>query len=103
MNNKEKVNDPIDMLFSEENCDDLVLYDEEGKESKFMQIALISLDEESYALLKPLFIVNGLSEDAALVFAIDKEERKLRLTLDEEIVDKVFNEYYQIFNETTKL
>ena len=45
--------DIIDMLYDEENEENIVLYDETGKEVEFEQIALIPLEERSYVIQHP--------------------------------------------------
>ena len=44
----------IDKILDENNSDPVVLYDENNKETKFEQVAVIPLDEKLYVLLKPI-------------------------------------------------
>lgn len=91
----------IEMLLDEKNTDNIVLYDENNKETEFEQVAIIPVDDKIYAILKPVTEIAGVNEDEALVFAIEEldDEEVLVIVDDEEIVDKVFNEYYALLKE----
>ena len=87
---------PIDALFDEENCENIILFNEKGEEIAFEQIALIPLNEKTYAILKPVQPIEGLGENEALVFSIEETENGeeyLMLTLDEKTIDDVFKVY----------
>ena len=90
---------PIDQLFDEENEEPIILYDDNDKESRFDQIALIPLEDKCYAILKPLFEVEGMEEDEALVFFIDEENDVLTVVDDEELGNRVFEEFYKLLDE----
>lgn len=91
----------IEMLLDEKNTENIVLYDENNKETEFEQVAIIPVDDKIYAILKPVTEIAGVNEDEALVFAIEEldDEEVLVIVDDEEIVDKVFNEYYALLKE----
>ena len=88
---------PIDALFDEENCDPIILFNENGKEISFEQVALIPFNKKVYAILKPIIPMEGVGENEALVFSIELDqetnEEYLLLTADEEIIDEVFKVY----------
>lgn|SRR5690554_1237499 len=88
----------IELLLDEENTDNIKLYDENNKETEFEQIAIIPIDERVYAILKPVTEIVGVSDDEAIVFVIEEveDEEVLVIVDDEDIVDKVFNEYYAL-------
>lgn len=92
---------PIDMLLDENNTDPIVLYNENNEEVSFEQIALIPLDEQVYAILKPLGDFEGVGEDEALVFTIAEDDGEDVLVVEdrEEIIDAVFEEYYAMLAE----
>lgn len=92
---------PIDMLFDENNKDNIVLYDDQNNEVEFEQIALIPVEEKIYAILRPLGGEEPLAEDEALVFAIEEveDEDVLIPEENEEVVDAVFNKYYELLKE----
>ena len=88
--------DPIEMLYDDNNTDNITLYNEEGEAIEFEQIALIPLDERDFAILRPVEAPEGMAEDEAFVFAIEEVdgEEDLILVEDDDIVDAVFEEYY---------
>ena len=88
--------DPIEMLYDDNNTDNITLYNEEGEAIEFEQIALIPLDERDFAILRPVEAPEGMGEDEAFVFAIEEVdgEEDLILVEDDDIVDAVFEEYY---------
>ena len=89
---------PIDMLL-DENCDEnIVMYNANNEKVEFEQIALIPINSKTYAILKPVSDVPGISEDEALVFVIDEEDDEdcLLIVEDDNVVDAVFEEYYNM-------
>jgi len=92
---------PIDMLFDENNKDNIILYDDKNNEVEFEQIALIPIEEKVYAILRPLGGDEPLAEDEALVFAIEEvdDEDVLIPEEDNDVVDEVFNKYYELLKE----
>ena len=92
---------PIDMLLDENNTENIKLYNEENQEVEFEQIALVPIDNKTYAILKPVVSMEGIAEDEALVFVIDEidDEDCLVIVEDDAIVDKVFEEYYKMLKE----
>ena len=91
----------IDKILDENNNDPIVLYDENNKETKFDQVAVIPLYEKVYVILKPLTKIVGLADDEALVFVIEEidDEDCLVIVDDMKIVDEVFKEYYELLTQ----
>ena len=91
----------IDKILDENNSDPIVLYDENNKETKFDQVAVIPLYEKVYVILKPLTKIVGLADDEALVFVIEEidDEDCLVIVDDMKIVDEVFKEYYELLKQ----
>ena len=91
----------IDKILDENNDDPIVLYDENNKETKFDQVAVIPLYEKVYVILKPLTKIAGLADDEALVFVIEEidDEDCLVIEDDMKIVDEVFKEYYELLKQ----
>lgn len=89
---------PIDMLLDEDNDDNIVLFNESNQPVEFEQIALVPIQDCVYALLKPILSMQGIADDEALVFAIEEVDNEERFVIveDDEIVDKVFEEYYEM-------
>lgn len=97
----EKEISQIEMLLDETNTDNIKLFDENNKETEFEQVAIIPIDDKIYAILKPVTEIVGVNDDEALVFMIEEidDEEVLVIVDDEDIVDKVFNEYYALLKE----
>ena len=94
--------DLLDILLDEDNEEPIKLYDENGKEYKFDQVALIPIDEKLYAILKPIDKIKGIEDDEAIVFAVNEkegEETTLIVETDESIAMRVFDEYYKLLDE----
>ena len=93
---------PIDALYDENNNDAIILFNENGEEIAFEQVAIIPISEKVYAILKPIQPMDGVGEDEGLVFSIeqnDEGEEYLMLTVDEEIIDAVFTVYDALVSE----
>ena len=106
--NEKEVKSPIDCLFDEDNTDPISLFNEKGEEVQFEQIALIPLEEDIYAILKPMKEIEGVGEDEALVFEIKETEEDaetgehsefLELVGDIDIIDRVFEVYNKLMDE----
>ena len=92
---------PIDMLLDENNTDNIKLFNEDNQEVEFEQIALVPFEEKTYAILKPVNVIDGIGEDEALVFVIEEidDEECLVIVEDDIIIDKVFEDYYQMLKD----
>lgn len=91
----------IDRLLDENDEEPVTLYDENDKETEFEQVAIIPLDEKIYVILKPITKIEGVADDEGLVFVIEEidDEDMLVLVDDDEIINKVFDVYYQLLKE----
>ena len=97
----EDVKNPIDMILDPECEDNITLYDEGNNATEFEQVAVIPLDEKVYVILKPVTKILGVNDDEALVFVIEEieDEDAIVLADSEEVVDRVFEEYYKLLDE----
>ena len=88
-------------LLDPECDDDITLYDEDGNETVFGQVAIIPMDEKIYAILTPITPIEGVGEDEGIVFLLDEidDEEALSIVLEEDIVDRVFDEYEKLCEE----
>ena len=91
----------IDKLLDEENDDPITLYNENGDEVQFDQVAVIPMDDVVYVILCPITPMEGVGEDEGVVFAIEEKDDEECLTLitEDEIIDKVFAEYEALVAE----
>ena len=81
----------------------VTLKGQDGEEVDFIDIAGISLDSGYYAILQPVNLFEGMEEDEALVFRVDKLENgedKFTFVADDMIVDEVFAEYGRLIDES---
>ena len=92
---------PIEKIFSEDNNDNVVLYNGEDKPVEFEQVAIVPLDDKDYCILKPVVPFEGMEENDAIVFVLNEndDEPSLEVETDEAIVDKVFDVYYEMLEE----
>lgn len=94
---------PIEKIFSEDNNENVVLYNGEDKSVEFEQIAVVPLEDNDYCILKPVVPFDGMTEKDALVFRLVEDEEEgtasIELEQDEEVVDQVFDVYYQLLDE----
>lgn len=92
----------LDVLLDENNNEPIVLYDENDKPIKFDQVAIIPMDEDLYAILKPIEPMENVADDEAIVFVI-KEDKDgdpvVELETDEAKAMQVFEEYYKLLDE----
>jgi hypothetical protein len=101
---KEEEKNPIERLFDENDTSPISLYNEKGEAVKFDQIAIIPVEEQIFAILKPVDPMEGLNDDEALVFEIvepedEDEEDYLNLVSDIDLIDKVFEAYNKLMDE----
>lgn len=88
-----------------DNNDDysvLTLVAENGEKIEFERIACIALRGTLYLILKPLQLLDGMSEDEAFVFKTHQDrngEDRYDIELDEDVIDQVFEEYYRLLDE----
>lgn len=96
-----KIKDPIKQILDENNKENIILYDPDGKEIEFEQVALIPLEETKllYAILIPTTPMQGVNAGEGVLFAIDEEKYDLSLVTDEKIIDKVLEVYKEIIGD----
>ena len=92
----------LDILLDEDNKEPIVLVDGKGKRISFEQIAVIPYKERIYAVLKPVENIEGIADDEAIVFYVDAtgEEPVLMVETDEKTAIAVFDEYYNLLDES---
>ena len=79
----------------------IVLKNSEGEEIEFVNVAGIALEEGYFMILQPKELLPDMADDEALVFELkrlDNGEEGFNIVLDDEIVDKVFEEYYRLLD-----
>ena len=100
MKDEQKV---IEQLLDEENTDNVILYDGDNNPLEFMQVALIPIKDDTYAVLKPISHIDGVEEDEVIVFKFveddDEQEDHLEVVVDDKINDLVLKELNKLLNK----
>lgn len=94
-------NNKKEELYNEEDSI-IVLTSQDGEDIPFSEIAGISLDGNFYVILQPVELFEGMGEDEAIVFKVtrgDDQSDSFTVELDDEVVDRVFKEYYKLLDE----
>ena len=102
---KDKIVNPIDALFDPENSDNIFLYNDKDEPVEFEQIAIIPLDGKNYAILKPVEKIDEVDDDEAFAFEVVEDEEKgdsLVLVEEDELIDRVFEEYKDLYIKSLK-
>ena len=96
--------DILDVILDENNTDELILQNEQGKQIRFEQVAVIPYNEKIYVILRPIDKIEGVEDDQAIVFLADETKRPTVLVpeADEATAIKVFDEYYNLVEEANK-
>ena len=82
--------------------DTITLLSANGDEIDFVEIAGIAHKGNFYAILQPVELLEGMSEDEALVFRVSRGEDgedHFEIELDDEIIDAVFAEYNRLLDK----
>ena len=99
--------DVLDVLLDDNNHDNITFYDENDNAVEFEQVAVIPLeydeeDGELYCILKPVGKLEGIKDNEAVVFHVIEDEdgvADLEVEMDDEIAERVFNEFYRLLEE----
>ena len=83
----------IDILLDENSTENFFLYDENDEKHEFEQHAVIPLDDDIYVIAKPTIPFDGMEEDEGIVFKIDIKNEELIEITDEDLIEKLFQEY----------
>ena len=86
----------IEKILDEKNNDLIHTYDDYGNPISFEQVAVVSLDEELFVILRENSEL--VPVDEVLVFRIILNETNSELILEENevVINEVFNKYYQL-------
>ncbi|MDE7095124.1 MAG: hypothetical protein K2O23_01405 [Anaeroplasmataceae bacterium] len=92
----------IEQILDEKNTSNIKIPGKNGEIFTFEQVALIYLEEASYAILHP--IAKDVLPDDVLVFKIvvNQEEASLELEQDEDVIQECFDEYYRLLKKNKK-
>ena len=73
----------------------------DGTDVDFYEIAGIAHRGNFYVILQPVELLEGMSENEALVFKVSRQggEDHFEIELDDDIIQAVFDEYNRMFDE----
>ncbi len=80
----------------------ITLYDENDNPVDFYEIAVVEYEEEFYVLLQPAEDVEGIEDDEVIICKMEEQDDETDLITpvnDEELLEKVFNEYLKAISE----
>ena len=63
-------------------------------------MALILVRNNSYAILRPVTIMDGIDNEEGLVFLVDEINNKVILMEDEDVIDDVYEVYLDLLSES---
>ena len=84
-----------------EELDTITLQSTTGEDIEFLNVAGIMLDSGYFLILQPTTLIEGMSEEEALVFSVTLDangEEKYSIVLDDDVINEVFNEYYRLLD-----
>ena len=92
---------PIEQILDENNTENVILYDAEGKPIEFEQVALIPLDRNGklYAIMIPVTPMQGVNEGEGVLFEIDEISGDIEVERDDAIIDEVLTIYKTLIEE----
>ena len=99
---EEKEINQIEKILDENNCDNIILYDEDENPVEFEQVAIIPMNDAIYVILVPVTPMEGVGEDEGVVFVIEEDEDNeplLSVVVEDDVVDAVFAEYEKLAEE----
>ena len=95
-----------DIVPEEYEDDDIItLRTADGDSIDFIEIAGVRYNDNFYVILQPVELIDGMSDDEALVFKVSRTENdddKFEIELDDETIDAVFKIYYELLDEAKK-
>ena len=97
--NSDEIASSVNQIVNEEE-DIITLISEDGEEVDFVEIAGIAYRGNFYAVLQPVELVDGMTEEEALVFKVTKGkngEDNFEIEIDDSVIDAVYQEYLKLF------
>lgn len=86
----------IEQILDENNHDFINAYDDFGNPIQFEQVAVVSIEEELFVILRENREDIPVEEVLVFRIVINDTNQELLLEENEEVVEEVFNEYYRL-------
>lgn len=86
----------------DDDDDIITLISSDGEKIDFIEIAGVAYRGNFYAVLQPVELLDGMSDDEAIVFKVSKGkdgEDNFEVELDETIIMAVFEEYTKLLKD----
>lgn len=91
-----------DKKYEFEDEDIITMVGEDGTEIDFVELADIVYKDNYYVVAQPLKPLEGVDEDACLVFKVEEageDEATFTVELNDDVVDGVLTEYERLLDE----
>lgn len=86
----------IEKILDENNHDYINTFDDYGNPIQFEQIAVVSLEEELFVILRENSELVPMDEVVVFRIVMNETNPELLLEENEEVIEEVFNKYYQL-------
>ena len=86
----------IEQILDENNHDFINAYDDFGNPIQFEQIAVVSIEEELFVILRENRDDIPLEEVLVFRIVMNETNQELLLEENEEVIEEVFDEYYRL-------
>lgn len=86
----------IEQILDENNHDFINAYDDFGNPIQFEQVAVVSIEEELFVILRENREDIPLEEVLVFRIIMNETNQELLLEENEEVIEEVFNKYYQL-------
>jgi len=111
-NEQEYVDDDLDInldgdneLYKDEDDNYITLTSSDGEEIEFIEIAGIAYNNNFYAILQPVELLDGMDDNEALVFKVSKNRDgtdNFEVEVDDDVTEHVFQIYYDLLDAEEK-
>jgi len=90
----------VDFLLDDNNTEPLILSTEKGGRFSFEKIAVIPHEKELYVIMRPLYKIEGMKENEAIVCKLvgEGDDRRLDFVEDQALINLIFQKYYEVLN-----
>lgn len=97
-----KKRNPFEMLLDETNNDNICFNLDDGSTIEFEQVALISLDDEKFAILHPVNM--GYGDDEVIAYSITNDDSNYELleVEDDDLLEEIYKEYLRLMKKKNK-
>ncbi len=89
----------------DDNDNIVTLLSSSGEEIDFIEISGIVYNNNYYAILQPVELLENMDDDEALIFKVTRNSDgsdKFEIELDDEVIDAVFVEYNKLYEDSHK-